>query len=283
MARSMHGIISGIVALGIVVLASMPLSAQSLLSANYLNNQASGQTWFYADGSREYFLPNGSSYLWRGGEIAYHRWNALHGQMCFSGVGSECLVARSARGGQLSLRGQIGEARVIGRKAGDSEGIVRRYALGLQSAIRTGSLRLARSVAPDRNDPLGFKRYLRETDGSLTSKDGTVGRFIVPPQQVQGVLPDANLGEVPGQQTLGAGERPGSRPQALSQKAPETRIASSSTGVIFSPVVDRDPGCYLHLARCQRRCDLQAPAFSLVRQNHAQCRSGCQSTYICAR
>lgn len=132
--------------------------AQTPLPASYLSKQASGQTWFYEDGSREYFLPNGSSYLWREKAISYNRWSLNRNGICFSGVSKECMSATALGNGQIRLNNSQGNVRILGKRAGDSENIVRLYAQGLRTAIDTGSLRLARSVGPDRNDPLGFQR-----------------------------------------------------------------------------------------------------------------------------
>ena len=288
--------------------------AQTLLPPAYLVKQASGQTWFYEDGSREYFLPNGSSYHWRDGAISYNRWSLSKNGLCFSGVSTECMSATALGNGQIRLNNSQGNVRILGKRRGDSENIVRLYGQGLRKAIDTGTLRLARSKGPDRNDPLGFQRLLRAEEGALTARDGTVGRFAIPPAAVKGVIPQANVADMgqPAQSLLPQSLKPAqqafqparpaapqmviaqpSSPKPQTPKQPVSRPQTpapqsaaplvSDNRILFSRTVDKDPGCYLHLARCERRCNTTAPKFSLFRLTQTQCRAQCRSTYICAK
>lgn len=138
----------------------------------------------------------------------------------------------------------------------------------------------------------------------MTARDGTVGRFAIPPSAVTGVVPQSNvaaLGEpakallpqslkAPAQAAPVAvapkAASPLASPLASPATSPSTRPAAPQTAasdVLFSQTVDKDPGCYLHLARCERRCNTTAPKFSLFRQTLSQCRAKCRSTYICAK
>ena len=268
---------------------SFSAKAQTFIDARTVASQMAGQTWYYEDRGREYFLPNGSSYLYQDGKISYHRWYLQGSKICFSGLGQECASLSSLGGGQVALNNSNGSVRVLGKRTGDADQLVRRYGLGMRSAIDTGSLRLARSTGPDRDDPLGHRRLYRFSDEALVADDGTVGRFTVAPSGVPTVIPNANAVAPSAQPTV---PRPTvvqptpvvrvDRPQP-SQPAPQAATVQAQTQILFSRVVDKDPGCYLHKSRCNRRCAQTKPEISLIRETRAMCQANCQRTYICAR
>ncbi len=143
--------------------------------------------------------------------------------------------------------------------------------------------------------------------GDPVAKDGTVGRFAIRPQGQPSILPNAassadtgsgaptnsvastapDSTRSPTQQgtaALQAQPQAGQATTGQVTKGQATKVQDlSARSILFSEVVDRDPGCYAQRQRCLSRCQGGGQSLRSKAHNPNRCSTNCLDTYICTR
>ncbi len=273
------------------------------------------RTLVRADGSRLYLLPSGSAYREQGGYLSYLRWGVVANQLCLQDKQRLCYgVQRVPAGLRLVGKGGVEDLALLD---GDPGQLVWRYGLSLRTALAQGQITLGRitlgqvtlgqvtlgqprvarrsSAAPARQDPVLAQRSLPfspKTAGPAgqprfgrssepVAKDGTVGRFAIRPQGRPSILPQyAQPAPVtqpaPAQDSALA---PSPQPTEVTRPAQAAQVQAAP--LLFSPQVDKDPGCYAQLQHCRSRC--RDNGSMTYPKSPGRCARNCLDTYICTR
>ncbi len=268
------------------------------------------------DGRQLYLLPSGSAYQEAAGYLSYQRWGVLNNRLCLQDRQRTCYQLVRSSAGALVLTDGAGHSTIARLLDGDPQQLVWRYGLSLRTALQSGQVRLARrsgdsvgasaspssnsstlSMQAQRSTPFAPRRPSMELaneqprlgrSAQPVAKDGTVGRFAIRPQGRPAILPNFAQSESVQPESVqpGAADQlnPTDAPQAPAQQAQQQRASGPAMPqILFSDLIDRDPGCYAQRQRCLGRCQLESQTFRSSLRARNSCSTNCLDTYICTR